>query len=196
MGLGHKPRAGWKPNGKDKLDPGLSAAEKRKLTVSGGAISKATTPNPKDLFGSVKVSFTKVSAIALAHCAMAMMDGARKYGPYNWRAKPVIISIYIDAAMRHMLSFWEGERVASDSKVHHLGHAMACCAILLDAEAHGCLIDDRPDGKAVLSTLLDELSATLKAGNEERAAAAKLESDLNLAPGSVLRTVARKKARR
>jgi hypothetical protein len=28
--------------------------------------------------------------------------------------------------------------------VHHLGHAMACCAILLDARETGNLADNRP----------------------------------------------------
>lgn len=163
----------WKRTGGEQLDPGLNAHETARLTTVGGAISKATTANPKDLFGSVKVSFTKVSAIALAHCAHAMMDGARKYGPYNWRAKPVIISIYIDAGMRHMLAFFEGERCAQDSKAHHLGHAMACSAILLDAEAHGCLIDDRPNGKAIFSRVLEELSALIKQAQAEHAAKAR-----------------------
>lgn len=179
--------APWENNGKQALDPGLLPHEAQKLAEAGaalvgGAISKATTVNPKDLFGSVKVSFTKVSAIALAHCAFAMMDGARKYGPYNWRAKPVIVSIYIDAAMRHILAFFEGERLASDSKAHHLGHAMACCAILLDAEAHGCLIDDRPNGKAVFSRVLEELSALIKAAQDERKAAEEAKAKAEAGP--------------
>lgn len=109
-----------------------------------GAQSKATTQNPKDLFGLLKVSLTKLPAVAVAHGAHAMMDGAEKYGPYNWRDKHVLAGIYCDAAMRHIQAWFEGERDAQDSHVHHLGHAIACCAILLDAEANGALIDDRP----------------------------------------------------
>lgn len=125
--------------------------------------SKAATVNPKDLFGNKKVSFTKIPATALAHCALAMMDGAEKYGPYNWRDKPVIASIYIDAAVRHLLDYFEGQREAKDSMTHHLGHAMACCAILLDAEANGCLIDDRPicGNPNLLDDLLVNLSAVI-----------------------------------
>lgn len=73
-----------------------------------------------------------------------MMDGATKYGAYNWRNKSVSASIYIDAAKRHLDLWFEGQEFASDSKVHHLGHALACCAILLDAQECGRLIDDRP----------------------------------------------------
>lgn len=122
--------------------------------------SKATTANPKDIVGSTKVSLSKVPAVALAHCAHAMMDGARKYDPYNWRAKAVQAGIYIDAAMRHILDWLEGEEIAPDSGVHHLGHAMACCAILLDCQENGCLIDDRPvteKSKGVASRVFDRL---------------------------------------
>lgn len=109
-----------------------------------GAKSKADTVNPKDLLGQKKISLTKLSAIATLHGAHAMMDGARKYGPYNWRDKKVIASIYIDAAKRHLDAWFEGEELAEDSMVHHLGHALACCSILLDAQEMNCLVDDRP----------------------------------------------------
>lgn len=109
-----------------------------------GAASKADTTNPKDLLGQKKISITKLPAIAVLHGAHAMMDGAKKYGPYNWRAKQVIASIYIDACKRHLDAWFEGEETAEDSKVHHLGHAIACLGILLDAQETGNLIDDRP----------------------------------------------------
>lgn len=133
--------------------------------------SKATTSNPKDLFGAVKVSLTKLPPVALAHAAHAMMDGATKYGPYNWRDKDVIASIYVDAAMRHLLDWFEGQETAKDSGVHHLGHAMACCAILLDALENGCLIDDRPvfGDPDVLDRVFDRLSSHIKAKKEASA---------------------------
>lgn len=106
--------------------------------------TKANTTNPKDLVGNSKVSISMLPPIGTVMGAMAMMDGAEKYGPYNWRAKDVIAHIYVDAAMRHLMDWWEGQEAASDSSVHHLGHAIACCAILLDAQANENLIDDRP----------------------------------------------------
>lgn len=107
-------------------------------------LAKDNPVNPKDRYGIVKPSVTKIPPAALLHCSLAMMDGAKKYGAYNWREKEVILSIYIDAAIRHLLSYYDGEQLARDSKVHHLGHAMACCAILLDAEQLNVLVDDRP----------------------------------------------------
>lgn len=134
--------------------------------------SKALTSNPKDLFGAVKISLSKLPAVAVAHGAHAMMDGAEKYGAYNWRDKKVIASIYVDAAKRHLDAFFEGEECAADSEAHHLGHAIACCAILLDAQETGNLIDDRPNGGGIISRVYDRLSAIVK-----RRAAAKSASD-------------------
>lgn len=130
--------------------------------VNPGAKSKAVTTNPKDLYGSVKVDISKVPAIGIAHEAMAMMDGADKYGPYNWRDKPVIASIYVAAGIRHFLDWNEGQELASDSQAHHLGHAKACAGILLDAQHRGVLIDDRPAHDDLFADALDEMSKTLK----------------------------------
>jgi hypothetical protein len=108
--------------------------------------SKADTTNPKDLLGTKKVPMSKVCPIAIAHESLAMLDGEIKYGARNWREKDVIASIYIDAALRHLNAWFEGQEVAEDSGIHHLGHARACLGILLDAQAHGNLIDDRIKG--------------------------------------------------
>lgn len=144
--------------------------------MSNAVATKATTANPKDLVGSNKVSITKLPLIAVAHGAMAMMDGASKYGPYNFRAKPVQASIYVDAAMRHLMSWFEGQENASDSNVHHLGHVIGCCAILLDCQANGNLVDDRPlDTSGDLNWMenkLTELSEVIKAKKAEQAEAA------------------------
>ncbi len=124
-------------------------------------ISLAEGPNPKDIVGAAKISLTKVPAVGMIHCAHAMMDGAYKYGEYNWRHKKVQASIFVDAAIRHGLDWFEGEEHAGDSLAHHLGHMMACCAILLDAQEHGRLIDDRPGKGKVISQLLERLQERL-----------------------------------
>ena len=64
--------------------------------------SKALGTNPKDLLGTAKPDATKIPAVAIAWEALAMMDGAGKYDPYNWRANKVIASIYIAAIKRHL----------------------------------------------------------------------------------------------
>lgn len=129
-----------------------------------GAKSKANTVNPKDLVGSTKVSLTKVPPVAVIQAAMALMDGAEKYTPYSWRKDKILASIYIDAALRHLYCWFEGQENATDSQVHHLGHAIGCCAILLDAMTTGNLVDDRPvqgDGNW-LETELTKQSEVIK----------------------------------
>lgn len=100
--------------------------------------------NPKDLLGLKKVRLNLVPPSSIIYQALAMQDGAVKYGPYNWRANRVIASVYVDAAMRHIQSWFDGEELASDSQKPHLGHAMACLGIIIDALETGNLADDRP----------------------------------------------------
>jgi hypothetical protein len=76
--------------------------------------------------------------------------------------------VYVDAALRHLNAWFDGEQEASDSGVHHLGHARACMAILLDAEATGNLIDDRPaEGRGAFCSTLEQLNAKIKARAEQ-----------------------------
>lgn len=125
-----------------------------------GAVSKATTSNPKDALGSKKIPLGQVLPVAMAHEACAMLDGDLKYGYRNWRSKPVVARIYIDAALRHLQQWTEGEEIAEDSGVHHLGHARACLGILLDAQETGNLIDDR--AKGVFTKVQERLSGWVK----------------------------------
>jgi hypothetical protein len=114
--------------------------------------------NPKDLIGIRKPPIDLVSPFALVHMAMAMKNGAVKYGPYNWRDEKVSAKIYVAAAMRHLLEWLDGEENARDSKCHHLGHAAACCAILLDAQATDQLVDDRPKTGGKVTDLIESLT--------------------------------------
>ncbi|MEP2533501.1 dATP/dGTP diphosphohydrolase domain-containing protein [Shimia sp.] len=100
--------------------------------------------NPKTRLGQAKPGISSIPPIALLHCGRGMDDGKEKYGLMNWREHEVSASVYYNAAFRHIAAWYEGEQNAPDSGVHHLGHVMACCAILLDAEAQGKLNDDRP----------------------------------------------------
>lgn len=111
--------------------------------------------NPKDKIGIKKPRLSLVSPASLLYEALAMGDGAVKYGPYNWRGKKVQLSIYIDACKRHLDSFFDGEELTRDSKVPHLGAAKACIGIIIDALETGNLVDDRPP-KGVMSDLIEK----------------------------------------
>lgn len=70
--------------------------------------------------------------------------GADKYGERNWRLDPIKSSTYEAAILRHFMAyFYDREDVDPDSGYSHLFHIRACCAVMLDAEIHGTLIDDR-----------------------------------------------------
>lgn len=100
--------------------------------------------NPKTAIGVQKPSLTKAPPIAMLYMALAFMDGARKYGPFNWREKRVTATIYIDAIHRHLGAWMDGEEYAEDSKLPHLAHVLACVAIIIDAQTCNVLNDDRP----------------------------------------------------
>lgn len=100
--------------------------------------------NPKTAVGAKKLPLEVVPPSAMAALAEAFQNGAEKYGSYNWRTKTVSSSVYYAAALRHLQAWWDGENVADDSGIHHLHHAMACLAILVDAGSIGKLNDNRP----------------------------------------------------
>lgn len=100
--------------------------------------------NPKDLIGITKHPIQYVPPIQAILTSEAFKDGAIKYGPFNWREKKVKYSIYYAAAMRHLMSAYDGEEYDPVSKVLHIAHVSACIAILMDAMYTGNLIDDRP----------------------------------------------------
>ena len=117
--------------------------------------------NPKTRAGGMsKVPLHLVPPIAVAHMAMGFADGGMKYQPYNWRAEPISASVYYGAALRHLMTWWEGEDTAADSGVHHLAHAMCCLAMILDTEGTDWLNDNRPpprDMALALHVLADGL---------------------------------------
>jgi hypothetical protein len=117
-----------------------------------------TTTNPKDLMGDRKVSLDAVSPFANIEESLAMMDGEMKYGYRNWRDKAVRARVYINACKRHLDMWLEGQERASDSKVHHLGHARACLGIILDAQATGQLVDDRSKTGDLLEHKMEKAS--------------------------------------
>lgn len=131
--------------------------------------------NPKTGAARNKLPLHLIPPPAKAGLAEALADGARKYGPYNWREKAVSSTVYIAACQRHLDAWFDGEAVAPDSGINHLHHAMACLAILVDAmNVPGCLVDDRPPPGA--SQKMQEEYAT----REHYAAISQPVSDITL----------------
>jgi hypothetical protein len=109
--------------------------------------------NPKDLIGSKKPALSLIPTAALAHVAQALESGAAKYGRANWRDYPIQGTIYVDAALRHLGAWVDGEDLDPESGYHHLGHAMAGLMILMDAIEGGTMKDDRPNKGPTPATL-------------------------------------------
>ena len=103
------------------------------------------TENPKHFEGNKKVPFGDVPGIVEAELSLAFAEGAMKYSAYNYRQDPIRASDYYSAVRRHLTEFWElGEDVDGTCGISHLTKAMACLAILRDAQINEMIIDDRP----------------------------------------------------
>lgn len=109
-------------------------------------MSESKLSNPKDAVGTTKVPFTALSFPVIAELAVGMTEGTLKYGKYNYREIGVRSSIYIDAAMRHLTAFWEGEDIDPDSGMSHIVKAMSSLMVLRDAMIRNMVTDDRPTG--------------------------------------------------
>jgi hypothetical protein len=100
--------------------------------------------NPKDALGIRKAPLSTVSMPVLMELGVAMMEGAKKYGRFNYRVIGVRYSVYFDACLRHLSLWWEGENIDAESGMPHVIKAMACLMILEDAKIHNKFVDDRP----------------------------------------------------
>jgi hypothetical protein len=99
--------------------------------------------NPKTVFGEMKPKISDVPVIGIREMGKVFANGARKYGRFNWRDHEVSATVYYDAAWRHLSAFYEGEDIDPESGLPHLAHVMACATIIMDAQAHGKLNDNR-----------------------------------------------------
>jgi len=103
--------------------------------------------NPKQLYGDKKVPLHFIPPAGTIYLGLAMKEGARKYGAYNWRKTKVESMTYIGAALRHIEQMLDGEDIdpeTGDAQVPHAALAMACLAIYADAMEGGFMIDNRP----------------------------------------------------
>jgi len=124
--------------------------------------------DPKKIYGDKKPPLIQLPLVAVAHASVAHYDGDLKYGWRNWRDNPVEARTYLNAAMRHLMLWNEGEEYTRDTNVNNLGAVIACCAILLDAQANNGLIDNRSKSQAVCD-ILHELEGTVKTLQEMQA---------------------------
>ena len=117
--------------------------------------------NPKDMVGVRKAPMSTVPANVLAEIGVAMLEGSVKYGRHNYRAAGVRASVYYDAVMRHLMSWWEGEDMDPDSGMNHITKALSCLVVLRDAQMQQMYTDDRPPKSKVFYEELHQKSAII-----------------------------------
>jgi len=100
--------------------------------------------DPKAEIGRTKAPMWLLPPVALRAIAWVHGLGSLKYGPWNWRKTKVCSSTYISAIHRHLAAWHEGQDNDEESGQSHLAHIGACCNILMDAQHHRRLDDDRP----------------------------------------------------
>lgn len=76
--------------------------------------------------------------------ALALLEGACKYGAANWRDAGVRATVYLDAARRHLADFREGVDIDPASGLSHITKAIAGLVVLRDSMLQGNWVDDRP----------------------------------------------------
>lgn len=100
--------------------------------------------NPKDALGIKKAPTFVIPTGPQYEIGLAMMEGGRKYGAFNYRAVGVRASVYYDACRRHLDAWKEGEDIDPTSGIHHLMKAAACLIVARDSMMMGNFEDDRP----------------------------------------------------
>lgn len=102
------------------------------------------TPNdPKGAAGALKTPLGLIPSYAMEQTALVHKLGSEKYGPFNWRDTGICASTYVNAILRHLNAWRDGETVDPESGISHLAHVACSCNILLDAGFCGTLQDDR-----------------------------------------------------
>lgn len=72
--------------------------------------------------------------------------GEVKHGTHRFRKDGINISYLLDAALRHINEFNDGEDLDKDSNNHHLGNAMANLAMAIEVHLTKPECDDRYKG--------------------------------------------------
>lgn len=117
--------------------------------------------NPKEKAGQSKVCMHYVPPRVLMEVALALTEGANKYGSYNFRdAGNTKYSTYYSSTLRHLSQWFEGEDIDKESGLHHITKAIGGLIVLRDSMLADNAQDDRPTKSK--DGWLDELNNTTK----------------------------------
>jgi len=119
--------------------------------------------DPKGAVGATKTPLGLIPPHAMEQTAWVHKLGADKYGPWNWRETGVCASTYVNAILRHLNAWRDGEDLDPESGISHLAHIACSANILMDAGYCNRLQDDRNKSADVLDDgLWTELDESIK----------------------------------
>lgn len=100
--------------------------------------------NPKDAVGVRKWrQYFCVPTRVMWEVGVGMLEGALKYGRFNYRATGVQASIYVDASLGHIGAWAEGQDLDPDTGLSHITKAICSLIVLRDGMIEGNFVDDR-----------------------------------------------------
>lgn len=110
--------------------------------MSRAAVRTVTPVEQAAKFDAGKPPLGLISRMALEEEAKVMEFGKQKYGTHNWRSG-MDFSRLVDAALRHLYAFADGEDHDRETGLSHLAHARCCMAFLLEYQGKRLGTDDR-----------------------------------------------------
>jgi hypothetical protein len=81
-----------------------------------------------------KADYSLIPPNALEEVAKVLTYGAEKYSRDNWKNLPDIENRYFAAAQRHLWALKRGEKVDSETNIHHAAHAICCMLFLVEID--------------------------------------------------------------
>ena len=100
---------------------------------------------------------------AIQQIVAVLEFGATKYGADNWKRVPEAHQRYFDATMRHLLAWWDGERLDAESGLPHLAHAGCCILFLLWVDKSAAEEKAAPDAAVLLEQRVKAMAAAQEA---------------------------------
>ena len=125
------------------------------------SLTSTKPTNPKDAIGIRKAPLSTVPLGVVVEVGVGMLEGAAKYGRHNYRCAGIRESVYFDATMRHLVSYWEGEDIDADSGLSHITKALCSLFVWRDAQMQGMATDDRPPRSAEFYSAMNAAAAAV-----------------------------------
>lgn len=88
-------------------------------------------------FDSEKLRWQFLPWSEVEDVARVMDFGARKYAPDNWKMVSDARNRYFNASLRHIITWFKGEKYDQETGFNHLAHAVCCLLFLMWHDKNG-----------------------------------------------------------